>query len=91
MKASDFCDYYRSNGWRVGSNPMTDWKAAVRTWARREKEKRDGGLLPAQNYSQRDYSGEQEALIRQMMEDYYREQEAECLAEYRAERDREGA
>jgi hypothetical protein len=27
-------DYYTSNGWRVGKNPMKDWKAAVRTWER---------------------------------------------------------
>lgn len=25
-------DHYESNGWRVGRNPMKDWKAAVRTW-----------------------------------------------------------
>lgn len=29
-----FHDYYESNGWRVGKNPMKDWKAAVRTWER---------------------------------------------------------
>jgi len=27
-----FFDYYSSNGWKVGKNPMKDWKAAVRTW-----------------------------------------------------------
>lgn len=27
-------DYYSSNGWKVGRNPMRDWQAAVRTWAR---------------------------------------------------------
>lgn len=27
-----FIDYYTSNGWKVGKNPMKDWKAAVRTW-----------------------------------------------------------
>lgn len=27
-------DYYESNGWKVGRNPMKDWKAAVRTWER---------------------------------------------------------
>ena len=27
-----FYDYYQSNGWRVGKNPMKDWKAAVRSW-----------------------------------------------------------
>lgn len=31
-----FIDYYESNGWRVGRNPMKDWKAAVRTWERKE-------------------------------------------------------
>lgn len=25
-------DYYVSNGWKVGKNPMKDWKAAIRTW-----------------------------------------------------------
>ena len=27
-------DFYVSNGWRVGKNPMKDWRAAVRTWER---------------------------------------------------------
>lgn len=25
-------DYYSANGWKVGRNPMRDWRAAVRTW-----------------------------------------------------------
>ena len=32
-----FIDYYESNGWKVGKNPMKDWKAAVRTWERNSK------------------------------------------------------
>ena len=31
-----FVDYYTSNGWVVGKNKMKDWKAAVRTWEKRE-------------------------------------------------------
>ena len=31
-----FYDYYSTNGWKVGKNPMRDWKAAVRIWERRE-------------------------------------------------------
>jgi len=27
-----FFNYYESNGWKVGRNPMKDWKAAVHTW-----------------------------------------------------------
>lgn len=34
IEAQHFVDYYESNGWRVGKNPMKDWKAAVRTWER---------------------------------------------------------
>lgn len=31
-----FVDYYSANGWKVGKNSMKDWKAAVRTWTRKE-------------------------------------------------------
>ena len=34
IEAQRFWDYYESNGWRVGRNPMKDWKAAVRNWQR---------------------------------------------------------
>ena len=33
-----FYNFYESNGWKVGKNPMKDWRAAVRTWEKREKE-----------------------------------------------------
>ena len=33
--ASHFCDYYESIGWTVGKAKMVDWKAAVRTWERK--------------------------------------------------------
>lgn len=32
-----FVDFYASKGWKVGSQQMKDWKAAVRTWERREQ------------------------------------------------------
>lgn len=32
-----FVDFYERNGWKVGKNKMVDWKAAVRTWERRQK------------------------------------------------------
>lgn len=34
-----FLDYYGSQGWRVGKNPMKDWQAAMNNWARNEREK----------------------------------------------------
>lgn len=32
-------EYYTSNGWKVGRNPMKDWKAALRRWAREDRER----------------------------------------------------
>ena len=34
VDAERFYDYYTANGWKVGKNPMKDWRAAVRTWER---------------------------------------------------------
>jgi hypothetical protein len=33
-EAAKFVDFYSSNGWKVGKNPMKDWKSAVRNWVR---------------------------------------------------------
>lgn len=41
VNAQKFVDYYSSNGWKVGRNPMKDWKAAVRTWERSEITEKD--------------------------------------------------
>ena len=34
VDANKFWNYYESNGWKVGRNPMKDWKACIRTWER---------------------------------------------------------
>jgi len=31
-EAEKFFNYYESNGWRVGRNPMKDWSAALTNW-----------------------------------------------------------
>lgn len=31
-----FIDFYESKGWMVGSNKMKDWRAAIRTWEKRQ-------------------------------------------------------
>ena len=33
-----FFDFYESNGWKAGRNPMKDWKAALRGWSRRQSD-----------------------------------------------------
>ena len=37
LDADRFVDYYTFNGWMVGKNRMRDWRAAVRTWCRKEQ------------------------------------------------------
>lgn len=37
-----FCDFYQSNGWKVGRNKMKSWKAAVRNWLKNYKQKSGG-------------------------------------------------
>lgn len=40
-----FVDFYESKGWKVGNQPMKDWKAAVRTWERQEQSKGTGNVF----------------------------------------------
>lgn len=37
LNAQSFFDYYESKGWRIGTCPMKDWQAAVRTWERHQQ------------------------------------------------------
>ena len=37
MDAVRFHAYYTANGWKVGRNPMKNWKAAVVNWAQKDK------------------------------------------------------
>lgn len=50
VNAEAFVAHYESNGWKVGKNPMKDWKAAVRYWASNSKPKQQG--VSANDYSQ---------------------------------------
>lgn len=49
IDAQSFFDFYESKGWKVGTTPMKDWQAAVRTW-----EKRNGGNSNAVDYNGKD-------------------------------------
>ena len=54
-----FVAYYESNGWKVGRNPMRDWRAACRTWARGDSTgaKPNAPTPTALQFDQRDYTG----------------------------------
>lgn len=57
-----FFNYYSSQGWHVGKNPMKDWKAAVRTWESDDKKPVSKPTpskgVNAQDYEQRHYDGD---------------------------------
>ena len=42
VDAERFVDFYEAKGWMIGKNAMKDWKAAVRTWERKDKEAHRG-------------------------------------------------
>jgi len=44
VDAESWMDFYTSKGWMIGKNKMKDWKAAVRTW--HKKNKKDEPEMP---------------------------------------------
>jgi len=56
MDAEAFVDFYTSKGWKVGSQPMKDWKAAVRNWNRRDREDKRPSKNNFNNFDQHDYN-----------------------------------
>ena len=70
VDADRFVDFYESKNWYVGKNKMKDWKAAVRNWARsqRQESTAKGTEKPKNrfdNFQQREY--DYDALIAREM------------------------
>ena len=51
IDAQLFIDYYESNGWKVGRNPMKDWKATIRTWENNDRKKTNNNSNEPKKYS----------------------------------------
>lgn len=65
VDASSFYDFYVSVGWKVGSNkPMKDWKAAIRTWERRDNKKPAKVKTAPSASMSHNYTAEQMAELR---------------------------
>ena len=65
ISGQQFCDFYSSKGWKVGSQPMKDWKASVRTWEgkRRETTAPTSQVSPIATTPKRFYYDENEVEI----------------------------
>lgn len=46
IDAQRFVDFYAAKGWMIGKNHMKDWKAAVRTWERKNDEQFEQQSIP---------------------------------------------
>ena len=73
IDAEYFVKYYESQGWKKNNGqPVKDWKAAVITWEKHNKERRANAppakTVPAQQYSQREYEDEDAEAKRRMLE-----------------------
>lgn len=72
IDAEAFVDHYTANGWMAGRVKMRDWKAAVRTWERKEyqtfgkesKPKKRGAALTSPAASSLDLAGLDEEVLR---------------------------
>ena len=57
INAQQFFNYYESNGWKIGRNPMKSWQAAVQNWNTREKaNNKTAGTMWANNSTDADTS-----------------------------------
>lgn len=52
----EFIDHYSANGWMRGKTKISDWKACVRTWEGKRKERRERRPGQAHNHKEREYS-----------------------------------
>ena len=50
VDAERFVDFYASKGWKVGNQPMKDWKACVRTWEKREDKPKQTSRFATPDY-----------------------------------------
>ncbi len=52
VDSEKFYNFYQSKGWMVGKNKMKDWKAAVRTWEKEDKSKKQQSNEKSKQYTE---------------------------------------
>jgi hypothetical protein len=75
IDAEAFIAFYESKGWKVGNQPMKNWKSAVITWEKRDKKPQQPkpqekpsnkfNNFPQRTYTDQDYADLEKKLINQ--------------------------
>lgn len=55
VDAEAFWNYYESNGWKVGKNPMKKWGSALVTWQKKENEHKNRNYGTGKKFNQQEY------------------------------------
>lgn len=55
VSAEAFVNFYDSKGWKIGREPMKDWRAAVRTWEGRDRAPAPPGDAPRGSFDTDDF------------------------------------
>ena len=55
VDAEAFWNYYESNGWKVGKNPMKKWESALVTWQKKENEHKNRNYGTGKKFNQKEY------------------------------------
>ena len=55
VDAEAFWNYYESNGWKVGKNPMKKWESALVTWQKKENEHKNRNYGTGKKFNQQEY------------------------------------
>ena len=67
-----FLDYQEARNWVLSNGKKAkDWKAVIRTWKHNDFKRTNAGgkVVSAQQFTQRDYQGEQDEAMRRMIAD----------------------
>lgn len=62
-EAESYFNYYTANGWKVGKNPMKDWKAAARNWIKNAKTYKNGNDKKSSFEHYQQYHAESDAFF----------------------------
>lgn len=63
VDAQTFIDFYSAKNWMIGKSKMSDWKAAVRTWERRDKETPRNNFVAINSHYTREDMDELERML----------------------------